>query len=236
MAYNIFGLLNQRFLIEYFYNKFITKKVLDFGKQTTSILDVGSVELIGPYGYEKMFIPSSKSIVSLSTGVVTDYALYILTGLCLYTLIFMLQSEGINNILDSLVGGVPPKGRSIGAMITILVLILIPSIINNLIKKNEYVKPSSPSFGESGEITQPYEEGGKEQPAKKKGSRKLFLPRGKQSLESDFFVTSAVVKGCSTYSAQFMLSGTVFTVAGAICGGETLSVILTQEAAAAAIS
>lgn len=34
---------NQRFSVQHIYNEFITKKVLDFGKQTTSILDIGSV-------------------------------------------------------------------------------------------------------------------------------------------------------------------------------------------------
>ena len=41
-------LWNQGFSVQHIYNEFITKKVLDFGKQTTSILDIGSVELIGP--------------------------------------------------------------------------------------------------------------------------------------------------------------------------------------------
>lgn len=47
-GYNIFGFFNQRFLIEYFYNKFVTNLTLNLGGQTTSILDKGSIELIGP--------------------------------------------------------------------------------------------------------------------------------------------------------------------------------------------
>ena len=48
LGYIIFGFFNQRFLIDYFYNKFITKLTLNLGGQTTSFLDNGSIELIGP--------------------------------------------------------------------------------------------------------------------------------------------------------------------------------------------
>jgi len=48
LGYIIFGFLNQRFLIEFFYNKYITNLILNLGGQTTSVLDNGSVELIGP--------------------------------------------------------------------------------------------------------------------------------------------------------------------------------------------
>ena len=174
LGYIIFGFLNQRFSVEYIYNKFITKKVLDFGKQTTSILDIGSVELIGPKGLERMLIHSSKSIVSLSTGVVTNYALYILIGFGLYTLILVVQALNINNILYSMNGF---KG-SIGAMITIMVLILIPSIINIFGVKNQDVKTEI--------IINNYE------------SSKLS---SKQLLESKFFlISTAAIKGSYSYS------------------------------------
>jgi NADH-ubiquinone oxidoreductase chain 5 len=87
LGYNIFGFFNQRFLIELFYNKYITGLVLKLGGQTTKILDKGSVELLGPYGLEKGLITLSKNIVSLDTGVITSYALYILIGLIFYILI-----------------------------------------------------------------------------------------------------------------------------------------------------
>ena len=48
LGYIIFGFFNQRFFIEYFYNKFVTKLTLNLGGQTSSILDLGSIELIGP--------------------------------------------------------------------------------------------------------------------------------------------------------------------------------------------
>src|SRR5437867_2575650 len=71
LGYIIFGFLNQRFLIEFFYNKYITILILNLGGQTTSVLDNGSIELIGPYGIERMLTKSSKNIVSLSTSIVT---------------------------------------------------------------------------------------------------------------------------------------------------------------------
>jgi NADH-ubiquinone oxidoreductase chain 5 len=80
VGYNVFGLLNQRFLIELIYNKYITNVILDLGGQTTKVLDRGSVELLGPYGLEKVLIILNNNLNSLSTGIVTSYALYILIG------------------------------------------------------------------------------------------------------------------------------------------------------------
>jgi len=87
LGYNVFGFFNQRFLIELFYNRYITGLVLKLGGQTTKVLDKGSVELVGPYGLEKGLVALSRSIASLDTGVITTYALYILVGLIFYILI-----------------------------------------------------------------------------------------------------------------------------------------------------
>jgi NADH-ubiquinone oxidoreductase chain 5 len=84
LGYNIFGFFNQRFLIEMFYNKYISGLILELGGQTTKVIDKGSVELLGPYGLEKGLINLSRNIGSLSTGVITSYALYILIGLIFY--------------------------------------------------------------------------------------------------------------------------------------------------------
>jgi len=84
LGYNIFSFFNQRFLIELLYNKYVTGLVLRLGGQSTKILDKGSVELLGPYGLEKVLVPLSKNIASLDTGVITSYALYILIGLIFY--------------------------------------------------------------------------------------------------------------------------------------------------------
>jgi NADH-ubiquinone oxidoreductase chain 5 len=87
LGYNIFGFFNQRFLVEMFYNKYITDLVLRLGGQTTKILDKGSIELLGPSGLELGLVKISKNIGSLSTGVVTSYALYILIGLITYLIL-----------------------------------------------------------------------------------------------------------------------------------------------------
>jgi len=84
LGYNIFGFFNQRFLIEFFYNKYITNLILNLGGQTTKILDKGSIEYLGPFGFESLFVKLSKYISKLSTGNVTTYALFILASAMLY--------------------------------------------------------------------------------------------------------------------------------------------------------
>jgi len=88
LGYNIFGFFNQRFLIELFYNTYITDFILKLGGQTTKFLDKGSIEYIGPYGLELALLNVSKNISQLDSGVITSYALYILSGLIIYILLF----------------------------------------------------------------------------------------------------------------------------------------------------
>jgi NADH-ubiquinone oxidoreductase chain 5 len=99
LGYNIFGFFNQRFLVEMFYNKYITNLVLDLGGQTTKVLDKGSIELLGPSGLEIGLTKFSKNIASLNTGIVTSYALYILMGIILYLLITYLVQLNFNIVL-----------------------------------------------------------------------------------------------------------------------------------------
>ena len=84
LGYNIFSFFNQRFLVELFYNKYISAIILELGGQTTKVMDKGSVEIFGPYGLERKLTDISRSINSLSTGIVTAYALYILIGLIFF--------------------------------------------------------------------------------------------------------------------------------------------------------
>nr|YP_010164152.1 NADH dehydrogenase subunit 5 [Metarhizium album]QRK27477.1 NADH dehydrogenase subunit 5 [Metarhizium album] len=92
LGYYLFGFFNQRFLVELFYNKYIVNTVLDLGGQTTKVLDKGSIEWVGPYGMNVILTKTSKTISVLSKGVVTDYALYILIGVCFYLSIFSFVS------------------------------------------------------------------------------------------------------------------------------------------------
>ena len=87
LGYNIFSFFNQRFLIEMFYNKYVTNSILKLGGQTTKIIDKGSIELVGPYGLEKALLSLSKDISKLDTGVITSYALYILVSAITYIVI-----------------------------------------------------------------------------------------------------------------------------------------------------
>lgn len=82
-GYNIFSFFNQRFLVELYYNKYISGIILKLGGQTTKLIDKGLVELIGPFGLEINLTNLSKSINNLTTGLVT-YALYNLIGLISY--------------------------------------------------------------------------------------------------------------------------------------------------------
>jgi len=123
-GYNVFSFFNQRFLIELFYNKYITGIILKLGGQTTKVIDKGSVELLGPYGLEKGLLFLSKNIASLDTGVITFYALYILIGLIFYILTPYLSL--VNNSL------------------LLLILFGLFSITKNKLIINPYITPSKP--------------------------------------------------------------------------------------------
>ena len=97
-GYNVYSFFNQRFLVELFYNKYITDFVLKLGGQTTKVIDKGSIELVGPFGLEKGLVTLSRNISNLDTGVITSYALYILVGLTFYMLIPYLYAID-NNLL-----------------------------------------------------------------------------------------------------------------------------------------
>nr|YP_009442469.1 NADH dehydrogenase subunit 5 [Cladonia rangiferina]YP_009529236.1 NADH dehydrogenase subunit 5 [Cladonia subtenuis]ATO89315.1 NADH dehydrogenase subunit 5 [Cladonia rangiferina]AXX76239.1 NADH dehydrogenase subunit 5 [Cladonia subtenuis]WBP62909.1 NADH dehydrogenase subunit 5 [Cladonia rangiferina]WBP62945.1 NADH dehydrogenase subunit 5 [Cladonia rangiferina]WBP62962.1 NADH dehydrogenase subunit 5 [Cladonia rangiferina] len=99
LGYNTFSFFNQRFMIELFYNKYITRFILNLGGQTTKVLDKGSVELLGPYGLEKGLLILSKGLSSLNTGIITSYALYILVGLIIYILIPYMSIRDIGLLL-----------------------------------------------------------------------------------------------------------------------------------------
>jgi NADH-ubiquinone oxidoreductase chain 5 len=102
LGYNIFSLLNQRFFIELFYNKYISNKILELGSQTTKVLDKGSVEYVGPYGLEKSLLNIGKNISKLNTGIITSYALFILCGLIIYLYIWNIPEYFLLMLLATL--------------------------------------------------------------------------------------------------------------------------------------
>jgi NADH-ubiquinone oxidoreductase chain 5 len=95
IGYNIFSFFNQRFAVELFYNKYISGVILTMGGQTSKDMDKGIVETFGPFGLQKKITEISGSINLLSTGIVTNYALYILVGM-----IFYLQTTYISQYID----------------------------------------------------------------------------------------------------------------------------------------
>jgi NADH-ubiquinone oxidoreductase chain 5 len=95
IGYNIYGFFSQRFLIELFYNKYITNIVLKLGGQTTKVMDKGSIELIGPYGLQMLLVNLSRNMSKLTAPAITSYALFILIGLISYVL--LLYSYTIDN-------------------------------------------------------------------------------------------------------------------------------------------
>jgi NADH-ubiquinone oxidoreductase chain 5 len=95
----IYGFFNQRFLIEYFYNKYITLSILKLGGDTVKILDKGSIESVGPYGMEKLLIKLGKIVsINLNTSRVPDYGLFMIIGLIFYLLILTFSSINLNLI------------------------------------------------------------------------------------------------------------------------------------------
>lgn len=111
-GYNVYSFFNLRFLVELFYNKYITDLVLKLGGQTTKVIDKGSIELVGPFGLEKGLVTLSRNIGSLDTGVITSYALYILVGLTFYMLIPYLYVID-NNLLIVIIFGLLSLSRKI---------------------------------------------------------------------------------------------------------------------------
>ncbi|SCZ95429.1 BZ3500_MvSof-1268-A1-R1_C041g00088 [Microbotryum saponariae] len=63
-------------------------KGLKLGLVTAKVLDRGAVELLGPFGLSRSLSNGSQQIARLDTGVVTQYALYIMIGLISISLLF----------------------------------------------------------------------------------------------------------------------------------------------------
>ena len=84
VVYYIFSFFNQRALFEFYYNKFISQIILNLGGQTTKFIDKGSVEYLGPYGLEVGLLYLGNKLSKLDTGLVTYYALYIMSGFIIY--------------------------------------------------------------------------------------------------------------------------------------------------------
>jgi NADH-ubiquinone oxidoreductase chain 5 len=87
-GYNLFSFLNQRFVIEFFYNKYITNIILNIGGIFSKIIDKGITEYLGPFGLEKLLLLLSNNINNIYYSI-THYALLISLGLIIYGLIIL---------------------------------------------------------------------------------------------------------------------------------------------------
>ena len=129
LGYNIFGYFNQRFLIELFYNKYITNLILKLGEQSTKILDKGSIELIGPYGAEIVLIKLSKSIERQTESTnIPQYALFIVISLVFFISILLLTNLVNTNDINILL------------LFILIILIVFTSFLpnnNNSIKQEK---------------------------------------------------------------------------------------------------
>ena len=84
----IYTFLSNKYLIDIIYNNYIIQGGLQIGYSISKILDRGIIELIGPFGLSSIVKNTGDNIAKLDTGIVTNYALYIVLGLI--TLVFLL--------------------------------------------------------------------------------------------------------------------------------------------------
>lgn len=80
---------NQKYYFDIAINHFILNKGLNVSSITSKVIDRGIIELMGPYGIVNKMINYSFTMAKLDTGVITNYALYIVLGLIIlvYTLV-----------------------------------------------------------------------------------------------------------------------------------------------------
>lgn len=90
---------NQRYYFELLYNKYFVNNTLNLGYQTNKIIDRGFIELIGPYGITQSTKYISQYLTKFDTGLVTNYALYILLGLVTFITLFIIAQTNLFIIL-----------------------------------------------------------------------------------------------------------------------------------------
>ena len=88
---------NQKYYFDIIINSFIIRKGLNLANITSKVLDRGIVELVGPYGIVNKMVSYSNSVSKLDTGIITNYALYIVLGLI--SIIYVLFLSGDPRLL-----------------------------------------------------------------------------------------------------------------------------------------
>jgi len=77
----LYRFLNGKWYFDVVYNHFIYQKRLNLGLITSKIIDLGVVELLGPFGISSSLTRTSNKVRQFDTGVITTYGLYIVIGI-----------------------------------------------------------------------------------------------------------------------------------------------------------
>lgn len=99
----LYTFFNAKWFFDAVINHYIINKALGVGNTTAKVIDRGAIELLGPFGLTNTLYGGSQNIAKLDTGVVTQYALYIMIGLIAVTLLLfvpILSGLSIDNIGD----------------------------------------------------------------------------------------------------------------------------------------
>lgn len=99
----VYTFLNAKWFFDAVINHYVIGKALGLGLITANVLDRGAIELLGPFGLTNTLYGGSQTIGKMDTGVVTQYALYIMIGLISITLLLfapILSGLSLDNIGD----------------------------------------------------------------------------------------------------------------------------------------
>jgi len=83
----LYRFFNGKYFVDVIYNHYFINGGLQFGYTVSKTLDRGIIELVGPHGLSSSLTTSSKTISKQDNGSVTSYALYILLGQIIITLV-----------------------------------------------------------------------------------------------------------------------------------------------------
>lgn len=99
----LYTFFNAKWFFDAVINHYVINKALGLGLITAKVLDRGAIELLGPFGLTNSLYGGSQQISRLDTGIVTQYALYIMIGLISITLLLfvpILSGVSLDNIGD----------------------------------------------------------------------------------------------------------------------------------------
>jgi NADH-ubiquinone oxidoreductase chain 5 len=99
----MYTFFNAKWFFDAVINHYVINKALGLGNITSKVLDRGAIELLGPFGLTNTLYGGSHNIAKLDTGVVTQYALYIMIGFISITLLLfvpILSGLSLDNIGD----------------------------------------------------------------------------------------------------------------------------------------